>query len=371
MAAVAGEAAKQERTAIVTMILLIPLTVISLPAGVVADRMSKRSVIVGMKLLELVLMLAGAAALYQQPAGGWLSIAVLGLIGVQTAFFVPAKYGILPEILPCERLSAGNGVLEMTSNLAMLAGIAGGGLILGRVHAHPWIGAMILAVLAVFGLLASLTIPPVKAARNEGGLGTTVRLAYESIKADRVLRLALIGQVFVWTIATLVPPVVLAYDATHLGLGVDQSGFPLAALGVGVGLGCWLAGKLSGAKVEYGLLPFGALGLAVSSLAFAVIGPGLFGTYVLMTLLGIFSGMLFVPLNALLQWRSPADRRGAVIAMANVLVYGGMVLGTFLALVLARAGCPAEAHFWRLRSFSEAVSCGRSRWYRKTSCGSF
>ena len=76
-----------------------------------------------------------------------------------------------------------------------------------------------------------------------------------------------------------------------------------------------------------------------------MIGPRLYGTIVLMTILGIFSGLLFVPLNALLQWRAPADRRGAVIAMANVLVYGGMVLGTFLALVLARAGVPGRGTF--------------------------
>jgi acyl-[acyl-carrier-protein]-phospholipid O-acyltransferase / long-chain-fatty-acid--[acyl-carrier-protein] ligase len=151
MAAVAGEAEKQERIAWVTMMLLIPLTVISLPAGVLADRLSKRSVLISMKVLELILMLAGAAALYHQPQGGWLSIAVLGLVGVQTAFFVPAKYGILPEILPYEQLSAGNGVLEMTSNLAMLAGIVGGGVILGQVHGHPWLGGMILAVLSAFG----------------------------------------------------------------------------------------------------------------------------------------------------------------------------------------------------------------------------
>ncbi len=195
------------------------------------------------------------------------------------------------------------------------------------------------------GLLAALTIPPVQAARAEGGLGTTVRLAWESIRADRLLRLALLGQIFVWTIATLVPPVVLAYDATQLGLNEWQSGLPLAALGIGVGVGCFLAGKLSAAKVEYGLLPVGSLGLTLSSLAFALIGPGLYGTIVVMTFLGIFSGLLFVPLNALLQWRAPADRRGAVIAMANVLVYAGMVFGTFLALVLARAGVSSRGTF--------------------------
>ncbi len=90
-----------------------------------------------------------------------------------------------------------------------------------------------------------------------------------------------------------------------------------------------------------------------------------------MTFLGIFSGLLFVPLNALLQWRAPADRRGAVIAMANVLVYGGMVLGTFLALVLARAGVlGVEAHSWWRRSSWAAASSGPFRWCPTPSCGS-
>jgi acyl-[acyl-carrier-protein]-phospholipid O-acyltransferase/long-chain-fatty-acid--[acyl-carrier-protein] ligase len=346
MAPVAGEAAKQEQTAIVSMFLLAPLTLISLPAGVVADRMSKRTVIVAMKALELILMLAGAVALVMQPAGGWLPMAVLALVGVQTAFFVPAKYGILPEILPHERLSAGNGLLEMSSNLAILAGIVAGGIILHLVGSHTWLGAVILAVLATFGLLASLAIPRVPAARAEGGLATTMRLAWEAIAADRVLRLALIGQIFVWTLSALVPLVILAYDAAILGLEDWQSGLPLAALGIGVGVGCLLAGRLSGAKVEYGLLPLGALGLTLTALAFAAIGPGKAGTILVMTVLGIFSGLLFVPLNALLQWRAPADRRGAVIAMANALVYAGMLLGTFLALVLARAGVSGRETFF-------------------------
>ena len=75
-------------------------------------------------------------------------MAVLALLGVQTAFFVPAKYGILPEILPHERLSAGNGLLEMSSNMAILAGIVAGGLILLLVGAHTWLGGLILALLA-------------------------------------------------------------------------------------------------------------------------------------------------------------------------------------------------------------------------------
>ena len=194
MAAVVGEAKKQERTAIVTMMLLIPLTIISLPAGVLADRVSKRSVLIAMKALELILMLAGAAALFVQPHGGWLSIGVLGLVGVQTAFFVPAKYGILPEILPHERLSAGNGLLEMTSNLAMLAGIVGGGIILYLVGNHTWAGrfdlGLVLSRIRFAGVLDDSTGQGRPSGRRTGddrtpGVGIDQRRSGAAFGTDR------------------------------------------------------------------------------------------------------------------------------------------------------------------------------------------
>jgi acyl-[acyl-carrier-protein]-phospholipid O-acyltransferase/long-chain-fatty-acid--[acyl-carrier-protein] ligase len=344
-AAVVSEAAKQEKAAFAQVVLLIPLMLFSLLAGVVADRVSKRSVIISMKVLELVLLLAGTAALWVQPEGGVLSMAVLGVLGVQIAFFGPAKYGILPEILPHEQLSEGNGLLEMISNVALLAGMVAGPLILQLVGGHHWLGGMFLLCLAGCGLVASFQIPRVAAARAEGGVVATARMAWESIKADRVLRLALMGQIFVWAVATLVPPPIYAYDEKQLGLHGWHTGVPLAALCIGVGLGCLLAGKLSASKVEYGLLPLGALGLTITTLAFAAIQPRVAGTIVVMSVLGIFSGLLFVPLNALLQWRAPADRRGAIIAISNTLVYGGMLIGSVTALLLARWEIAAQGTF--------------------------
>ncbi len=348
VAAAVSEVEGQKHTAIAQIILMIPLMVISLPAGLLADRVSKRSVIVAMKVYELVLMLAGTAVLFVEPQGGPLAMGVLALLGVQLALFSPAKYGILPEILPHERLSAGNGLLEMGSNLAILCGIVAGGVIISAAKQFQvplWYGGVLLTTFAACGLLAALTIPRVKAARSEGGMIMTLRIAWESIRADRVLKLTLIGQVLAWAIASLIPAPILPYASKVLLLPEWETGLPLAALGIGIGVGCVLAGKLSGAKVEYGLLPMGALGLTVTTLAFAVIGPGLTGTMIIMTLLGIFSGFLFVPLNALLQWRSPEDRRGAIIAFANVLVYAGMLLGSVLALVLAQAGVPPRGTF--------------------------
>ncbi len=119
-----------------------------------------------------------------------------------------------------------------------------------------------------------------------GGWSPRCKIALESIRADRVLKLTLIGQVLVWAVASLVPAPILPYASKVLHLSELASGVPLAALGIGIGVGCVLAGKLSGAKVEYGLLPLGALGLTAGTLAFAIIGPGIAGTMIIMTLLG-------------------------------------------------------------------------------------
>ncbi len=334
----ASESQAQIQTALAQIILLTPFLLFSLPAGVLADRVSKRSVIVAMKLMELVLLLAGAAAFVIQGERGVLPFCVLGLLGLQATLFSPAKYGILPELLTHEQLSAGNGHLELWTNLANLSGIIGGGLILEGSRAlggSPALGGLLLVVLSAFGLVAALTIPRVPAARSEGGLVTTIRIAAESLRADRVLRLALYGQVFVWSIAMVVPAAILPYAKQELRLANSVANLPLGALAIGIGAGCLLAGKLSAAKVEYGLVPLGALGLTLSVLLFGAIGPGPAGTTILMGLLGASAGLVFVPLNALLQWRSPPDRRGAVISVSNVLTNAGMLAGSGVALVLA------------------------------------
>lgn len=333
-----GVSEGQAHASFAQVVLMIPLMLVSLPAGVLADRVSKRTVILGLKAAELLLMLAGAAALFFHPEGGLPALAVLAMLGVQAGLFSPAKYGILPEILPHERLSAGNGLLEMWNNLAIIAGTVAGGVLLAATGGQVWVGALILAALSGLGLAAATLIPRVPAARAEGGLATTVRIAWSAIRGDRILGLAIRGQIFLWTIASLIPPPVQTYSMKVLGLKNSMAGLPLGALGIGIGIGCVVAGKLSASKVEYGLLPLGALGLTLSALAFGLLSPGVAGTIALMALMGTFSGILFVPLNALVQWRAPDDRRGAVIALTNVLVFGGMLAGSVLAMATARAG---------------------------------
>ncbi len=335
----------QGSAAFAQVILLIPLIIFNLPGGALADRLSKRSVILAMKALELALVLLGSALLWLNPAGGFPALLILGLLGVQAALFSPSKYGILPEILPHEQLSSGNGLLEMWTNLAIIGGTVAGGIIVYVTGTRAWMGGLLLASISALGLIAALGIPRVPVARLDGGLADTFKLAWSAVRADRILRLAIMGQVIVWTIASLIPAPVLAYAMKTLELPEWMSGFPLAAIGIGIGAGSLAAGRLSGSKVEYGLVPLGALGLTLSTLAFSVIGPGLVGTILIMGLIGFSAGLVFVPLSALIQWRSPEDRRGAVISLGNMLVNVGMLAGSILAIVLAAAGLSVRGTF--------------------------
>ncbi len=162
--AAATTAGGQEHTAFAQIVIMIPLLLISMPAGLLADRFSKRSVILGSKVFELGLMLFGVAALIAQPNGGPMALTVLGLLGVQAALFVPAKGGIIPELVPHQRLSAANGVMEMGSNLAVLGGMVGGGLICEWAKhsgAPLWIGGLLLAGFSACGVASALAIPRV------------------------------------------------------------------------------------------------------------------------------------------------------------------------------------------------------------------
>ncbi len=283
------EAASQTQTTLVFVAFTLPLLIVSLPAGALADRVSKRSVILATRGVEVALMAAGTAALLADPSGWVLPLVVLGLMGAQSALFSPAKYGILPEILPHDRLSAGNALLETWTFLAILAGSAAGPWLLEAAGARPWIGGLGLTGLGLLGFAAALAVPRVPRGRAEGGLAVTLRGAVEALRSDRVLRLAVIGAAFYWGIASLLGQDVLVYIKTVLQVPDARLGVPLALFGVGVGAGCLLAARLSASKVEYGLIPL-----------------------------------------------------GAVIALANVLIFGGVLTGSVIAEALSRAGAGAR-----------------------------
>ncbi len=338
--------ASQFQTTLAFSVLILPLILFSLPAGLLADRVSKRYVIICMKLVEVVLMLSATLTLFLLPGSTLIPLIILGLMGAQSALFSPAKYGILPEILTHERLSSGNALLEMWTFLAIILGTGAGGALLDISGSQTWTVGALLFSFAIIGFVFSFGIPKVPAARSEGNLIETIRSAWSAIRAERVLVLAVAGSVAYWTVATLLGQNILVYTKTVLELSDAKSGVPLAVFGLGVGLGCIFAGILSRSKVEYGLIPLGATGMAVSSILITLFSPQFNGLLILMVPLGIASGFIVVPVNSLIQWKSPAERRGAVIALSNVFIFTGIFVGSLSATFFAKLHLSPQSIFF-------------------------
>lgn len=339
------ETVAQTQTATAFVIFTIPLVLLSLIGGTLADRVSKRTVIVAIKVVEVLLMAAGTLALWLNPAGGMLPLIVLCGMGVHSALFSPSKYGILPELIPHEKLAAGNGLLEVWTFAAILSGTAAGGFLLQMAGDQTWLAPLTLTGLSIIGLVTALTVPPVPPARSAGGIAAAVRGAWEAIRSERLLRMAIPMEICFWTIASLFMQNVLVYAKAVLQLSDAMSGLPLTLLSIGIGIGAFLVGKISGNRVEYGLIPLGAIGVFLTLLILGVATPSLSGIFLLLGLLGICSAFIFVSLNAILQWKSPSDRRGAVISFSNTCVFTGILVGSLAGGSLANAGLSTTSIF--------------------------
>jgi acyl-[acyl-carrier-protein]-phospholipid O-acyltransferase/long-chain-fatty-acid--[acyl-carrier-protein] ligase len=330
---------QQERDSLVPLVGVLfglPFLLFSMTGGFLADRFSKRAVTIGTKGMECVVMLLAVAGL--ATANIYFLFIVVFLMSTQSALFGPSKYGLLPELLPSRRLSWGNGVIEMGTFLAVITGtIAGAWLSELPQERQVWSG-VILVGLTVAGLFMSLGIsrvPPANPARTfrVNFVGDVWSHLKES-RTDRVLFLAIIGNAYFWFVAALLQPLIVIYANDVLGASNREGGILLAATGFGIGLGSAAAGSLSGNKVEYGLIPLGALGMTAFGAVLALPGLSFVAVAVLLALLGFFSGFFIVPVNALIQHRPAEAKMGGVIASASFLSWIGILLSSGLYYLL-------------------------------------
>ena len=324
---------QQERDTLVPSVGILyglPFLLFSMTGGFLADRFSKRAVTIGTKGMEISVMLLAVAGL--ATANIYSLFAVVFLMSTQSALFGPSKYGLLPELLPSKRLSWGNGVIELGTFLAIITGtIAGAWLSELPQEGQIWSG-VILVGLAVAGLFMSLGIsrvPPANPARTfRVNFVADVWSHLKESRADRVLFLAIIGNAYFWFVSALLQPLIVIYASDLLGASIRGSGLLLAAIGLGIGLGSTAAGSLSGNKIEYGLIPLGALGMTAFGAVLALPGLSFVMVAVLLALLGFSSGFFVVPVNALIQHRPAKAKKGGVIASASFLSWIGILLSS-------------------------------------------
>jgi acyl-[acyl-carrier-protein]-phospholipid O-acyltransferase/long-chain-fatty-acid--[acyl-carrier-protein] ligase len=354
--------------------LTIPFILLSGIAGQVADRISKSRIAVFAKLAEVGI---AALALGAFLAGSmWACLGTLVLLGIQSAFFGPAKYGMIPELVKDKHLSQANGSINMFTNLAVI----GGTVLAGRVHANYargfagniddgydssvivdpamlWIPGVVLVVIAIIGLLPSLFLPKLKSYDQTLPIDFNPFRPYiQAIKEMSQSSLLLVA--LAWSffyLLGMMTLLVLADYSELLEITSEKGNNLLGVLGITIGLGSVVAGLVSGKHIEPRLIPVGAAGMTLFFIFLGVIPPDFWEVAALLGGAGFFAGFYIVPLQSLLQHLSPAGERGRFLGTANALSFVFSSIGAVLVLVFRESlEVPANQVFLAISGLSIA-----------------
>ena len=370
-----------------------PYALLSATAGQLADRFDKSRLIQLTKATELLLMSLAAYAFICNSVPGLL--AVLFGLGVQATMFGPLKYAILPDHLHGDELLAGNGLIEASTFLAILAGTVAGGA-LALLDAGPMIVGTAGVVVSLLGLAAALGIPASPAADPTLRIGWNIPRNTASLTrqaaANRPVWLAILGLSWFWAVgATLLAEIpVVARDV--LGAHGQVITLLLTLFAVGIGIGSMLCAHLLRGEISARLVPFAALGITLFTWDFAIAvidGSGLQLTTVAavlrsptgwrmaadLVLLAACGGLYSVPLYAILQQQSQPSHRARTIAANNIVNAALMVLGAGFVAAFAAAGVAAPrvlqvvalvnlaVTLWIVRLLPQTIFRTLFRWY--------
>ncbi len=355
-----GTSVDQQGTA--TLIFSLPFLVVTGIAGYLSDRLGKRGIIVWCKIAEIAVMALGglAFAYYSQSKSLALLYGVLFLMGAQSGFFGPAKYGILPEMLRASDLPRANGFILMTTFVAIILGTVFAGILLDYYPNRPWVGSIACVVIAVIGTTSSLLVRKVPPANPDLQLRassfTVPPDMLRMLRDDRPLLSAVGVSSLFWLLAGMFPNAINSLGKIVF-LADDKSTSMLnGVVSIGIALGCMLGGFISGGRVDFRVLRVGALGMVVCLGIMAVpadgditllqdeegamqrlpgIGEsaqwlGYRASVVMLVLTGMFTGFFAVPLQVFMQTRPPDDKKGRMIAVMNQANWVGIAISGVL-----------------------------------------
>jgi 1-acyl-sn-glycerol-3-phosphate acyltransferase len=335
---------------------ILPFFLFSATAGQLADKYDKARVIRLVKLLEIAIMAIGAAGFVRRDLT--LLLVALFLMGLHSTLFGPVKYAILPQTLRDEELVGGNALVETGTSLAILVGTIAGGVLVA-LAAGPSLYVPVTTIgIAVAGYAMSRTIPP--APPPAPGLAINWNPVTETwanlrfTRQNRTVFLSILGVSWFWFYGAMFLSQFPEFAKTSLGGTEGVVTLLLTVFSVGIGVGSLLCERMSGHKVELGLVPFGSIGLSVFALDLFLAAPAVSAAQGLgvaeflrqpgagrilvdLFLVAMFGGFYIVPLYALIQSRSERSHQSRIIAGNNILnslfiVAAGLIAAGFLHL---------------------------------------
>ncbi len=352
--------------ALAGFIFVIPFIVLAATAGTLADRYSKTQIIKITRWMEIGTALMGLLAFLIESS--FLAYTTLFLFSVESALFSPCKYGIIPEIVPPERISYYNGWISATTYLAIIVGTFFASLLVQITHAQYPLATLSTVFVSLIGWIASLGIPntppqaPGKSIsfRIFGEIYRTIQRA----RAQRYLAHALVFGAYFLFMAAYTQLNIIPFTLDSLGLPETRGGYIFLITSLGIGIGSYLAGKISSWDTEIGIVP---LALLCSGFCFIALAAGQHHWIVVapsLLLLGFFGGFYIVPIDIFIQVTSPDKDRGQNVSAANFLSFAGVVGSSiYLSLMGNTLGVSAATGFLAMGILTLGISALLILWF--------
>lgn len=360
-------------------IFILPFFIVSATGGQLADKYEKSMLTQRVKLLEIVIMSFAVIGFYLNSVP--MLMALLFLMGTQSTLFGPLKYGILPQHLQENELIGGNGLMSMGTFLAILLGTILGGLLISIESYGPYLIAIMVVIFALLGFITSLFIPQAEAA--DPGIKLNWNIFSQTLKVmsyaleNKSVFIAIIAISWFWFVGSTYLYQVPSYAKSILGSNNQVVTLLLTMFSVGIGLGSMMCEKLSGGRIELGLVPLGAIGITLFSIDFYLASQhfvalalpegqmnasqffatvGSWRVLIDLVLIGLFGGFYIVPLNAMVQRRSNPHHRARIIAANNILNGLFMVASTLVTVGMLSSGFSIPQIFLSLAILNAIVT---------------
>lgn len=313
--------------AVIGVVFIIPFLLFSGYAGYVSDAFNKKYILIVSKFMEVIIMFSTIFLLPLKSI--YLILPVLFFMATQSAFFSPTKYSIIPGMLPKKYISKANGLVEMSTVTAIVLGTAVGAAIFDLWPQYLEYAGFFMFSIAVVGWATSCKIPRVSLIKNEKVFHLNpfyeIQEGLKKVKKHKIILLSMLGLAWFWFLGGLFQAMLVFFGENVLRARDFLIGLLNVFIAFGLAVGSLLAGKLSGDRIELGLIPLGAVGIILGTICLSFTQSYYF-SMIYLIVLGVSGGFFIVPLNSLIQHRAGKRYKGQILATVNFFGFVGISL---------------------------------------------
>jgi len=316
----------------VGIVYVLPFLLFSSGAGVLADRFSKQRMIIILKFTEVIIMALGIVAFMFK--SDWASYTLLFLLSMQSAFFGPPKYSIIPELVKEEHIPKANGLITSFTYLGIIVGTFLASFLTQVTHKNFPLAAGVCLVLAGLGFFFSILIPRTEPRLSKKRVNPF--FLYEIYKNLRYasktpyLFVSILGSASFLFIGAYFQLNVIPYAVQSMGYTEVAGGYLFLLTAVGIACGAFLGGRMSNQRPEVGMACISGIFLSAIIVLLGVLYHFPIFIFIALVALGLFGGLFIVPFDSFIQQHAPEQRRGQIVAAMNFLSFCGVLVAPIL-----------------------------------------